>query len=157
MSTVAPTKRVQLRRAKGWRKPEGAIVVARPSKWGNPFRYRTPAGLARVPALDGSAWEYEGRISADGARHDYHHPDGRVTVHHVRYMTRGQCVEMYRRALVTPTPQLRLWARGHGLLTVDDVRRELAGRDLCCWCHPGDPCHADILLAVANGWEVPDA
>ncbi|WP_156803257.1 DUF4326 domain-containing protein, partial [Mycobacterium gordonae] len=30
--------RIQLRRTKGWRKPEGAIVVARPSKWGNPFR-----------------------------------------------------------------------------------------------------------------------
>ncbi|HZV24731.1 MAG TPA: DUF4326 domain-containing protein, partial [Acidothermaceae bacterium] len=29
--------RIQLRRTKGWRKPEGAIVVARPSKWGNPF------------------------------------------------------------------------------------------------------------------------
>lgn len=29
--------RVQLRRTKGWRKPEGAVVVARPSKWGNPF------------------------------------------------------------------------------------------------------------------------
>lgn len=25
--------RIQLRRTKGWRKPEGAIVVARPSKW----------------------------------------------------------------------------------------------------------------------------
>ena len=30
-------QRVQLRRTKGWRKPGGAIVVARPSKWGNPF------------------------------------------------------------------------------------------------------------------------
>lgn len=30
--------RVQLRRTKGWRKPEGAIIVARPSKWGNPFK-----------------------------------------------------------------------------------------------------------------------
>lgn len=28
---------IQLRRTKGWRKPEGAVVVARPSKWGNPF------------------------------------------------------------------------------------------------------------------------
>jgi hypothetical protein len=35
-------KRVQLSRAKGWRKPEGAIVVSRPSRWGNPFRVGDP-------------------------------------------------------------------------------------------------------------------
>ncbi len=32
------TGRIQLRRAKGWRKPDGAVTVARPSSWGNPFR-----------------------------------------------------------------------------------------------------------------------
>ena len=31
-------ERIQLRRAPGWRKPRGAVVVARPSLWGNPFR-----------------------------------------------------------------------------------------------------------------------
>lgn len=31
-------QRIQLRRTQGWRKPEGAIVVARPTRWGNPFR-----------------------------------------------------------------------------------------------------------------------
>ena len=36
-------ERIQLRRTKGWRKPEGAIVVARPSKWGNPY----PVGKGR--------------------------------------------------------------------------------------------------------------
>lgn len=30
-------ERIRLSRAKGWRKPEGVIVVARPTKWGNPF------------------------------------------------------------------------------------------------------------------------
>jgi Domain of unknown function (DUF4326) len=35
--------------------------------------------------------------------------------------------------------------------TVDDVRRELNGRDLICWCKAGAPCHADVLLAIANG------
>lgn len=30
-------KRIQLSRAKGWRKPAGAIVVSRPSLFGNPF------------------------------------------------------------------------------------------------------------------------
>jgi hypothetical protein len=31
-------ERIQLRRAKGWRKPEGTVTVARPSSWGNPFK-----------------------------------------------------------------------------------------------------------------------
>ncbi len=30
-------ERIQLRRTRGWRKPEGAIVVSRPTKWGNPW------------------------------------------------------------------------------------------------------------------------
>ena len=29
--------RIQRRRAKGWRMPEGAVYVGRPTKWGNPF------------------------------------------------------------------------------------------------------------------------
>jgi Domain of unknown function (DUF4326) len=32
------TARIQLRRTKGWRKPADAVVVARPSRWGNPFK-----------------------------------------------------------------------------------------------------------------------
>lgn len=27
-----------MRRTAGWRKPDGAVVVARPTRWGNPFR-----------------------------------------------------------------------------------------------------------------------
>jgi hypothetical protein len=30
--------RIQLRRTKGWRKPENTVVVSRPSRWGNYFR-----------------------------------------------------------------------------------------------------------------------
>jgi hypothetical protein len=29
--------RVQLSRKRGWRKPAGAVVVSRPSRWGNPY------------------------------------------------------------------------------------------------------------------------
>jgi hypothetical protein len=32
-----------------------------------------------------------------------------------------------------------------------ELRRTLAGRDLACWCPPNLPCHADELLALANG------
>ena len=27
----------------------------------------------------------------------------------------------------------------------------LRGKDLACWCPPGAPCHADVLLLLANG------
>lgn len=33
---------------------------------------------------------------------------------------------------------------------VDAARRELRGKDLVCWCAPL-PCHADVLLEIANG------
>lgn len=28
--------------------------------------------------------------------------------------------------------------------------RELAGKDLACWCPLDQPCHADVLLELAN-------
>lgn len=30
------------------------------------------------------------------------------------------------------------------------VRRSLAGKNLACWCRPDAPCHADVLLEIAN-------
>jgi hypothetical protein len=30
------------------------------------------------------------------------------------------------------------------------VRRELRGKNLACWCKPGEPCHAAVLLKLAN-------
>lgn len=32
----------------------------------------------------------------------------------------------------------------------EEIRRDLQGKNLACWCKPGDPCHADVLLSVAN-------
>jgi hypothetical protein len=46
--------------------------------------------------------------------------------------------------------------RGELPVTVEDARSELAGKNLACWCpltdgqgHPV-PCHADVLLRLAN-------
>lgn len=33
----------------------------------------------------------------------------------------------------------------------EKIRAELAGRNLACWCRPGTPCHADVLIELANG------
>ena len=30
------------------------------------------------------------------------------------------------------------------------LRHELAGYDLACWCPLDQPCHADVLLELAN-------
>lgn len=32
-----------------------------------------------------------------------------------------------------------------------EIRLALRGKDLACWCKPGTPCHADVLLEIANG------
>jgi hypothetical protein len=137
-------ERIQLKRTTGWRLPPGAVSVARPTKWGNPFGYRQRTGLPRPAARQPSATA-TGSTRAGSVRHDYHHPDGQVTVCHVRYMTRAEIIETYRRPLTGDlTPSMRLASPGGRFMqvTVDDVRRELAGRDLACWCPlpaPGEP------------------
>lgn len=30
------------------------------------------------------------------------------------------------------------------------AKQELRGKNLACWCRPGQPCHADVLLEIAN-------
>jgi hypothetical protein len=41
-------KRVQLSRKRGWRKPPGAVVVSRPSRWGNSYRVADHGRAAAV-------------------------------------------------------------------------------------------------------------
>ena len=31
------------------------------------------------------------------------------------------------------------------------IRAELSQHNLACWCRPGTPCHADVLIEMANG------
>ena len=33
---------------------------------------------------------------------------------------------------------------------VEAIRDELRGKDLACWCPTDGPCHADVLLRIAN-------
>ena len=34
--------------------------------------------------------------------------------------------------------------------SLEDIRKHLAGRNLACWCAIGAPCHAEVLLTLAN-------
>lgn len=33
----------------------------------------------------------------------------------------------------------------------EDMRAELGGFNLACWCRPGTPCHSEVLIELANG------
>jgi hypothetical protein len=59
---------------------------------------------------------------------------------HPLALGRAEAVSRYRADLVA----------GRLTFTVDDVKRELRGRDLACYCPLDEPCHADVLLALAN-------
>lgn len=48
-------------------------------------------------------------------------------------------------------------------ISLVDLRRmvlerlqELRGHDLACWCRLDQPCHAEVLLELANGQAHPD-
>lgn len=123
--------RVQLSRRKGWRIPENTVVVARPQRFSNPYRL-VEDRLGCWCMLDGE----------------------HGLVFQTRKAAQAQAVLLYRE-LVDENGDIRAWIRG-----------ELAGRNLACWCrlcpeHAAgrplgitceacDPCHVDVLLAVAN-------
>jgi hypothetical protein len=58
--------------------------------------------------------------------------------------------ELDRRAAVT---RFRAWVMACNHLSTLDVTRikaELHGKNLACWCPLDQPCHADVLLEIAN-------
>ena len=117
-------KRIQRSRAKGWRMPPNAIYVGRPTVFGNPFR-----PTDRRP-----------QSPSDQLRR----------------------VENFR-AWVTGSPKSPWFGTAS-----DEARQDLLsalprlrGRDLACWCPLPpcpclwcrshiSPCHADVLLELAN-------
>ncbi len=55
--------------------------------------------------------------------------------------TPEQCVRLFRK---------RITDNIYSFPTVADIRRELRGKNLACWCGLDQPCHADVLLEIAN-------
>ena len=97
-------KRIQMHRRKGgWRKDHpDAVIVARPSKWGNKF----VVGERYLTAKYG----------------------------HAKVRDRAHAADLFRD-----------WAERW----LSDVA-QLRGKDLACWCPLDQPCHADVLLEMAN-------
>ena len=95
MKTNQP-RRIQRKRTRGWRMPEGVVYVGRPSRWGNPF-------------------------------------DSQMTI--------SAAIQTYREMVL-------YGANGPRLMEL--AQKELRGKDLACWCPLDQPCHADVLLEIAN-------
>jgi hypothetical protein len=116
--------RIQRKRTKGWRKPEGAVYVGRPTRFSNPFAL-APAASQRGGPLDTWAVEYKGRTL--GRWDDIAD-------------ARAEAADRYAR-----------WIREPKRASTRALFRILLhGRDLMCWCPLDEPCHADVLLELAN-------
>lgn len=65
-------------------------------------------------------------------------PGSRSGVLYICVPTVEDAIECYREMLLQ-RPDL-----------LEEARRELAGKDLACFCKLDAPCHADVLLELAN-------
>jgi hypothetical protein len=62
---------------------------------------------------------------------------------------RATATRLYERDLLSG--HLRGYKRPNVVISVEIVQDELRGFDLACFCEvDGEPCHADVLLAIAN-------
>lgn len=134
--------RLRLSRARGFdlqahsRATNGlaCVNVARPTKWGNPFKIGAPSG--------------------------YMFNDGGDPTPMIAALTREQCLEFYA-DMITGflSPEMHpaghkhmdRWRRimGPHFPIRDAALSYLQGRNLACSCKLDEPCHADILLAAA--------
>lgn len=87
---------------------------------------RATNGLPAVNVARPSCWGNDFKVGKD---HSYYGGPG------YEQASAEQCVGLYRR-LITSQPRAQLHL--------------LRGKNLACWCGAGDPCHADVLLELAN-------
>jgi hypothetical protein len=139
-------ERIQRRRTKGWRMPEGAVYVGRPTLWGNPWAL-VDGRAFDIPIERRAEWvvrQYRRELQHWGLLSDYGW-----------YVSDAHYAEVERAV------------RGTGAKDMAGAAAVLLrGHDLACWCplcelhadgRPADvacpdcpPCHADVLLELAN-------
>lgn len=106
----AHPRRVQLSRKKGWRMPPNTVSVARPGKFGNPFKI----GDVKVFVNDADPSDKLVFLPTNNA----------------------EAVTAFR------------WLASQ--TKYRDIIYPLRGKNLACWCPLDAPCHADVLLELAN-------
>lgn len=116
-------QRIQRRRTRGWKMPEGVVYVGRPTKWGNPWTV---------------AWSKEQGLIRDGF-HEY-----ACFENFKAWLTwTDEHREKYPKTC-------EIWLYEERRAELLKHLHELRGKDLACYCGPEDSCHADVLLEIAN-------
>ena len=114
-------KRIQLSRKKGWRMPANTVIVDRRTKWGNPYFVKKKRSLYHVF-----------KVTEHGAKKSI-----------------GLGAKTQREALAIALNKFRKIIT-YTLRTSPDYLEPLRGKNLACWCKEEAPCHADILIELAN-------
>lgn len=122
--------RVQILGKKGWRMPPNTMSVARPTRWGNPHYDERRWGRERLVAwfemmMHGWSPDAVADLNEYEARWVY---EACQKFGHKIHCSYGATI----------------------VSLVDAARIELGGMNLACWCALGTPCHADVLLRLAN-------
>lgn len=131
---MSEPQRIQLKRTKGWKMPPNTVKVDRTTKWGNPFVVEEPDALTKML---GGRW-YVWTCGLDAGEFIERCVSANITEEYHSYgWDRGSATDIAIRKFKTlAAPFLPV--------------AELRGKNLACWCKPGAPCHADVLLELAN-------
>jgi hypothetical protein len=134
-------ERIQRKRTKGWRMPEGAVYVGRPTIFGNPFSAYKCDCCGYWDVKDDNDVTYL-------VDHQYVRQPA-VRADRTTWTTKHQAT---RESVRLYNDELTYWVGGR--MGWDPSFREavesLRGKDLACWCPLDQPCHADVLLALAS-------
>lgn len=127
---MAHPLRIQRKRVSGWRMPEGAVYVGRPTIWGNPFVAEEACeGRFIVRMYDNSVRIERYKSLADA---------------------KAGSVRLFRKYLDNDGRQPGQVRDAGGIFIAQRAVQELRGKQLACWCSLDQPCHADVLCELAN-------
>lgn len=120
--------------------PANTIYVGRPTLYGNPFRPYLAECCGHWDVVDDNEVTY---LVDHGRTHERDYP----------LTTKAEAT---RKAVELYDAELTYWFGGRmqwDPVLIEAVRK-LRGHNLACWCPLDQPCHADVLLEIANGGAV---
>lgn len=114
-------ERIQLLRLKGWRMPANTVKVDRSTNWGNRFAVTACIDVGYADNI------HDARRLCVGCFRDW--------------LLKGDLSEWWN-GCTEEERESWVWMRAN----LDT----LFGKNLACWCPLDVPCHADVLLEIAN-------